>query len=409
ADQIKAWYDGHNDAYMKPETRKLTYIWLAPDDLMDTVEVDESALKKAYEDRKSEFIIPERRLVSRLVFPTDEEAKAAKAKLDSGQASFESLVKDRGLTVENVDLGEVAKDDLGAAADAVWALKEPGVVGPLPSDLGPALFAMNGILEGQSTSFDEARDDLKSEVAMDRARRMVAERQGEIEDMLASGASLEDVAKDAKIKIGQIDYNSESEGGLAGYEPFRKAANAMTADSFPTLEGLDDGGIFALRLDAIEPAKVRPLDEVKDKVKADVAKDATHAALVKLAEEDLAQIQNGVTLAGLGLVTTALDNFARGGHVADAAPALAEQVFTMTAGDSRVIDADGQVYVVTLTAVTPADMATDTVKALRAKLANELGQSVGRDLFEMYTRARQADVGITLDQAAINAVNAQMR
>ncbi len=408
-DQIKVWYDAHNDAYMKPETRKLTYIWLAPDDLMDQVEVDEEALKKAYEDRKAEFMIPEQRLVSRLVFPTEEEAKAAKARLDSGEATFETLVKDRGLAVDDVDLGEVARDSLGAAGDAVWALTEPGVVGPFASDLGPALFAMNGILEAQETTFEEARDDLKSEWAMGRARRLVADRQGDIEDMLASGASLEDVAKDAGIKIGQIDFNSESEGELVGYEDFRKVASEITADSFPALEGLDDGGVFALRLDKIVPATVRPLDEVKDKVAADVISDATHSALLTLAEESLAQIENGATLEGLGLVTTRLEDFAREGFVADASPAVGQQVFEMTAGDSRVIDAEGRVYLVSLTAVTPADMASDTVKAAREKIGGSLGQSIGRDLFEMFGKATQAKAGITLNQAAINAVNAQMQ
>ncbi len=407
--QIKTWYDAHNDAYMKPETRKLTYIWLSPDDLIDQVEVDEEALKKAYDDRRAEFMIPEQRLVSRLVFPTEEEARAAKAKLDSGETTFEGLVKDRGLAVEDVDLGEVARESLGAAGDAVWALTEPGVVGPLQSDLGPALFAMNGILEAQETTFEEARDDLKSEVALGRARRMVADRQGEIEDMLASGATMEDVAKDANIKIGQIDFNAASEGGLAGYENFRKVAGAITADSFPALEGLDDGGVFALRLDGIEPSAVRPLDEVTDKVSADVTKDATHAALMTLAQESLAQIENGATLETLGLVTTRLEDFARDGFVADAAPAIGQQVFEMTAGDSRVIDADGRVYLVTLNAVTPADTNSDTVKAAREKISASLGQSVGRDLFEMYTKATQAEVGITLNQAAINAVNAQMQ
>lgn len=407
--ELTSWYDAHNDAYMHPEVRKLTYIWLAPDDLIDQVEVDEEALKQAYEDRKAEFMIPEQRLVARLVFPTEEEATAAKAKLDSGEATFEGLVQDRGLTVDDVDLGEVARESLGAAGDAVWALTEPGVVGPLQSDLGPALFAMNGILEAQETTFEEARDDLKFEVASGRARRMVADRQGEIEDMLASGATLEDVAKDAGIKIGQIDFNAESEDELAGYENFRKVADAITADSFPTLEGLDDGGVFALRLDGIEPAAVRPLDEVKDKVSADVRKDSTQAALMTLAQESLAQIENGATLETLGLITTRFEDFARDGFVADASPAIGQQVFEMTAGDSRVIDADGHIYLVTLNAVTPADPNSDTVKAARAKISASLGQSVGRDLFEMYTKATQAEVGITLNQAAIDAVNAQMQ
>jgi peptidyl-prolyl cis-trans isomerase D len=408
-DQLKAWHDAHTDAYMRPETRKITYVWLSPDTLIDAVEVDEDALKAAYEERKSDFLIPERRLVARLVYPTADEAAAARARLDAGEASFADLVAERGLSVEDVDLGEQSREDLGAAADAVFALTEPGVAGPLDSDLGPALFAMNGVLEAQETSFEEAREELRSEVAMDRARRQIADRSEGIEDLLAGGATLEEIAGEQGLTLGTVDYSTESEGGLAAYEPFRKAAEEVTAESFPTLLGLDDGGIFAIRLDGIEAAAVRPLDEVRDRVVADWTAEETHKALLALAQEHMAQIENGVTLEGLGLVTTAHDDYERGGFVADAPAAIGAQVFEMAAGDSRVIDAEGRVFLVTLTAVTPADLADPETAAERDRIRENLSQSMGRDIFEQFTRALQADVGIALDPQAIAAVNAQLR
>ena len=409
AEQVKAWYDAHNDSYMRPETRKITYVWLSPDDLKDQVQVDEDTLKKAYDARKSDFIVPEKRLVSRLVYPTADEAAKAKARLDAKEASFEDLVKERGLTIDNVDLGEVSKDDLGAAGDTVFALKEPAVVGPLDSDLGPALFAMNGILDAQITTFDEAREELRSEVAIDRARRLVSDKSNSIEDTLASGASLADVAKEAGMKLGQIDFNSESEGGISGYEAFRKAALAATPDSFPTLTALDDGGIFALQLDKIEPATLKPLDEVRDKVVADWTADETHKRLLTLAQEQIAELDNGATLDKLGLVTTHLDDFARDGFLQDADPAVGKTVFTMTAGDHQVLDANGKVYLLSLDAVTPADMASDANTATRDKIRETLSQSIGRDVFDAYTRALQSTLTVSLDPAAINAVHAQMR
>jgi peptidyl-prolyl cis-trans isomerase D len=407
--EVQTWYDGHTDAYMRPETRRLTYIWLRPESLLEQVEVDEAALKTAYEERRAEFVIPERRLVSRLVFPTLEEATAAKAKLDAGDASFAELTEARGLTVEDIDLGEVTRADLGPAADAVFGLQEPAVAGPFDSDLGPALYAMNGVLQGEETSFEEARDDLRAELALDRARRMVAEKQNEIEDGLASGATLADVAKDFGMELGTLDYNSESEGGLVGYEAFRKVADGLTAENFPTLEALDDGGVFALQLDGIDPAAPRPLDEVRDKVVADWSADKTRVALAELAGADLAQMQNGATLERLGRVTTRYEDFARDGFVADAPADIGKAVFAMTAGDSRVIEAEGRVFLVSLTAVTPADMADPEVGTRRAQIAAALGQSMQRDVFELFTKAAQAQTPVRINQAAVDAVNAQMQ
>lgn len=408
-DQLNAWYDSHGDAYMRPETRRISYVWLKPDDLVDQVEVDEDALKAAYEERKSEFIVPERRLVARLVYPTAEEASAAKARLDKGEVSFEALVSERGLTVEDVDLGEAAREELGAAGDAVFALTEPGVAGPVDTDLGPALFAMNGILSAQETTFDEARDDLKSEIAMDRARRQIGERQEEIEDLLASGATLEEVARDIGMEFGQIEFNSETEGGLAAYEPFRQAAAEVTADSFPSLAALDDGGVFAIRLDEIIAASPLPFDEARDRVAEDWRQDAVHAALVALAGEQIAQVQNGATLESLGLVTSSNEAFARGAFVADAVPAVGKAVFDMTAGDAQVIDDSGRVFLLVLRAVNPAAPDDADVQARRTQIRDTVAQSVGRDIFDLYTRAAQSTDGLVLNQQAIDAINTQLQ
>lgn len=406
---IKSWYDAHADSYMRPETRKITYVWLTPDSLKDQVQIDDATLKKAYDERKAEYNIPEKRLVARLVYPTADEAKKAKARLDAHEVSFEDLVKERGLSVGNVDLGEVTVEELGAAGPAVFALKEPGVVGPLDSDLGPALFAMNGTLDAQITTFDEARADLRDEVALDRARRMVADKSGSIEDILASGASLADVAKEAGMTLGHIDFNSESEGDISAYEAFRKAALAATPDGFPTLTSLDDGGVFALQLDKIEPSVVKPLDEVKDQVVKDWTDDQTHKALLVLAQEQMAQLDNGVTLEKLGLVTTHLEDFTRNGFLQDTEPAVATNVFKMTAGTHQVIDANGKIYLVTLDALTPADLNSDAVKAQRDQIRQSLSQSIGRDVFDLYSKAVLSGVDVTMDQGAINAVNAQLQ
>ena len=408
-EQLKTWYDSHNDLYMKPETRKITYVWLAPEDLIDQVQVDDAELQKAYDQRKSEFVVPEKRMVERLVYPTAAEATEAKARLDAGKASFADLAKERGLSLGDTDLGEVSKDDLGKAGEAVFALKDNGVIGPVDSDLGPALFAVNGIIAAQTTTFDQAKAGLKTEVAMDQARRLVSKKSETIQDLLAGGATLSDVAKEAGMKLDHVDYNSESDGGMTGYEAFRKAAEAATPQSFPELVPLDDGGVFALQLDSIEPAALRLLSEVHDKVAADWTADETHKRLVSLASEQIAALDNGATLQGLGLVTTHLDDFARGGFIADAPAEIAKQIFDMPAGSHRVIDTENKVFLVSLESVTPADLQSEDVKARHDQLQAGLTQSLSRDVFAMYARAVQANVGITLNTQTIAAVNAQMQ
>ena len=88
------------------------------------------------------------------------------------------------------------KAELGAAGDAVFALTEPGVAGPLPSDLGPALFRMNAILAAQETTLRRGPRRPGARTADRRRRAAIADKVEAIDDALAGGATLEDLAKD---------------------------------------------------------------------------------------------------------------------------------------------------------------------------------------------------------------------
>ena len=178
---LKAWHQANADRFTAPEARKITYVWLTPEMMSDQVKLDEAALRAVYDERIDEFQQPERRLVSRLVFPSEAEAKAAKDQIDAGTQPFEAFVIQRGLTMDSIDLGEMTRQQLGAAGDAVFALDGPGVVGPIQTDLGPALFSMNAILDPINISFDEAKPDLRQEAAIDRAQRMIDDNSADYE------------------------------------------------------------------------------------------------------------------------------------------------------------------------------------------------------------------------------------
>ena len=407
-DQIKAFYDANPEAFTAPETRQITYVWLSPEMLAGEVALDEAALRAAYDERIDEYVTPEQRLVERLVYPDEATAAEAKARYDAGEATFEDLAAERGLSLADIDLGEQSKADLGAAGEAVFALEEPGVVGPIASDLGPALYAMNGILDAREVTFEEARDDLAAEASADRARRLVADRSDGIEDLLASGATLEEVADETGMELGQIAFTAETDEGIAAYPAFREAAMAATAEDFPALAALDDGGVFALRLDRIDPPALRPLEEVRDAAAEGTRQAETRDRLLALAETLKTRIEEGVALESTGVVATRYEGFARDGFIADAPGQVVEEVFALAPGGAAVVDADGRVFVAALGAIVPADMAGEDVARTRAALSAQIGQSMAEDMFQYFTQAVQNEAGVTLDHGALNAVHAQM-
>lgn len=405
---LKAYYDANPDQFTRPETRRITYAALLADDVAQTIQVDEAELRKLYDQRINEFVQPERRLVERLVFNDEATATAAKARIDAGETTFEALVEERGLALTDADMGDVSKTDLGAAGEAIFALTDPGVVGPLPSPLGPALFRMNGIIAADEVTFDEAREALTSEFALDAARRQIRTRLNEIEDQLASGATLEDLAKEAGLTLGTIDMGPDTAEGIAAYPRFRDQATKITEADFPEVIEVDDGGLVAMRLDEILPPALRPYDEVADQVAIAARAAAVRQALATRLEEVQVQVEAGTPLGAFGIAEVAQD-MPRGGRI-DAAPTdLLQRVFQMEQGATAPVIEGDFVGLIRLDGIRPADHAAPEAEQFKQMLRARQGQELGQDAFALFSQALEQRSKITLDEGAIAAVHTQMR
>ncbi len=404
---LQAYYEANPDAFTALEARRITYAALLPEMLTDEVQVDEAALRAAYDARIDEFVQPERRLVERLVFPTDAEAEAARARLDAGE-SFETLVAERGLSLPDVDLGEQSLADLGAAGEAVFARTEPGVAGPLPSDLGPALYRMNGILNAQETPFEEARDILAPEQLADAARRAIAGRIDQIDDLLAGGATLEDLEAEAGMQLGTVDYAPGVDAPMVGYAAFRAAAEAIGEGDFPEVIELEDGGIVALRLDEVIPPTLRPFDEVAQAVTEGWRASAVTSALAARAAEVQAAVEGGASLGGFGIVDVT-QSMPRDGFIEGAPETLLSDIFRMEAGALQVVASPELTGVVRLDSIQPADPASPEAVQVRDALDAQLAQQIAQDAFTVFANALTSEAGVALDEAALNAVHAQIQ
>lgn len=406
-DALKAFYEANIAAFTRPEAKRIAYAALLPEKLAATMEPDEAKLRELYDTRHDEFLKPERRLVERLVFGSDAEAEAAKARIDAGE-TFETIVAERGLKLLDIDLGDVSRAELGAAGEAVFALAAPGVAGPLPSDLGPALYRVNAVLAAQETPFEEAMPALAVEYQQDAARRAIADRIEAIDDALAGGASLEELAKEQAMELGRIDFTAASDDDIAGYPAFREAAGQAQEGDFPEAVQLDDGGVVVLRLDEIVPATPIPFDEAREAVTEGWRRDALRKALAERAVAVKAEVEAGAGLGTFGILSVTSE-IARDGFVEGTPQMLLPEVFRMAPGELKVIESGDFVGLVRLDHVTEADGADADAAALKQAIGAQAEQALAQDALTLFSAAMAAGAGITLDQAAIDAVHAQLR
>lgn len=404
---LKAYYEAHLGDFTKPEAKRIAYAALLPETLAASMPVDEAELRKLYDERKADYVKPERRLVERLVFPSEEEAKAAKARLDAGE-TFEKLVEERGLKLIDIDMGDVSVAELGAAGEGVFALTEPGVTGPLPSDFGPALYRMNGILAAQETTFDEAKAELTTESQMDAARRAIGDKLEAVDDALAGGATLQDLVREQGMTLGEIDFSAASDDKIAGYPAFRAAAENIQDGDFPEAVQLEDGGLVALQFDQIVPPAPIPFDEARDAVEQAWHKDALHKALLARADGIRKEVEGGANLGKFGILDVTPE-IARDGTIESTPPQLLAEAFKMTEGELLLVETPDYVGLVLLDHVIPADMDSDEGKALRAGISAQFEQALGQDAYALFANGLANSGGIQFNQSALDAIHAQLR
>ncbi len=401
----QAFYDENADRYVLPEAKKLTFVQLTPDMILDSVDVDDAALEELYEERKSDFETPERRLVERLVFGDDAQAQDAADRLAAGAITFEGLVEERGLQLSNVDLGDVTLSELGEAGDAVFATEAAQVAGPLPSDFGPALYRVNAVLAEQITPKDVAITALREELASDRARRVIDDLSIQFEEQLAGGATLEDLANESEMELGNLEWTLATSDGIAAYADFRSAALAVTERDFPEILRLDDGGIFALRLDETLPERQQPFEDVEQNVIADWTAAETQKALFAAAEEKATELANDANPADLGLIMTSETEMLRRDFVQGTTPVFMQTVFEMNAGDVLAVDMGQTVAVIRLNDVKPPVDDSEENTAFVQTVSETNRESIAQDLMDAFNTNVQLRTDVNLNQSAINAVH----
>jgi len=399
---LETYYKDNIATYTLPERKQITYAILTPDMVLDQVDLPDDALRAAYDARRDEFNQPERRLVERLVFLDADQARAKLAEINAGTTDFETVVADRGLALADIDIGDVTMSELGEASAGVFAANLDQVVGPFDTDLGPALFRVNGILVADVVTFDEARDQLFDELATESARRMIDAKSTEIDDAMAAGATLEDLEKEFGMRVDVVMYHDGTDAEVAGYPNFRAVASAVQDGDFPTVEPLNDGGIFSVRLDGIEPPAPMPLDEVMDQVSADWRTAQTRAALEAFANDAIAS----GAVAGS---STSLRDLKRTDVGAVATAEILAAAFEQSVGDKTVLMQNDNAVIVQLDAINKGDRDSDDTKALRANIEQQFGASLADDLFNVFATQIQQSAGISLNQQAINSVHANFQ
>ena len=411
---LAGYFDDHKTQFRAPEYRKLAFVAITPEDIGKWSEVSDEDARKLFEQRRDRLGTPEKREVSQIVFPSEEEALAARNRIASG-TSFDDIAKERGLSPTDVDLGLITKSEIidPAIADAAFALPSGEVSQPVRGKFGVALVKIGKIEPGVAPDFASVAASLKKEIATDRARTAVADLRDKMEDQRGGGASVIEAAQKLGLTAVTIDAVDRSgrlpDGQLASNIP---RGLDVVSQAFNSDVGVDNdpipfnGGYVWYDVLVITPSRERSLDEVKDQVEARWREDQIASRLRTKATEMVQKLDQGGKLAdeaaAAGLKVETASAFKRDAVVPGVPAGVIAAAFrTAKDGAGQAAGAgDWVVFRVTDVTVPPLDLGSEEMK----KVTQTLQRGLTDEQIAEYVTKLESDIGTTINESAFAQV-----
>ena len=414
---LESFYESVSGNFQAPEYRDVTLLWLRAEDLLDEIAPpDEETLRDEFEARRDDFATPEQRRVEQIVLPDEETALKAKAALDEGMA-FDAASREHS-GGEPIALGLLGRDDLAMQsvelADAIFASAKDEVGAPVQSPFGWHIVRVTEIVPAKNPSIAELRNELSKDLTMRAAIESMVSVANQLDDQLASGASLEEAARSLDLRLRDLPAVDRAGRDAAGNE----IADAPPLDEFASLvfttepgeesllNELSDGSYVIVRIDRVSPAAARPLEEVRNEITALWRESEQNAWAREKATAIIDQARGGGNLAEFaqaeGLEVTLVEPLTR----YDTSPEpsrsqdLADRLFEIEKGEVTLASAPAGYLVAKLVEIRTANPLTDGAGV--SQLQDGLAENLRNDLFAAFSEDLAQQFGVKVNQRLID-------
>jgi peptidyl-prolyl cis-trans isomerase D len=410
-EQLKTFFEEHKTVFRALEYRAVNVVVLSPETLAKPETVSDAEARQRYEELKgSRFGTPERRTIQQIVFPAPDAAQAAAKRIAEG-TPFEAVAAENNIDPKNLELGTFAKSEIidPGVAEAAFSLQEGAVSSAIQGRFGNVIVRVTKVQPGSAKPFEEVETEVKSELALSRARGEIDTLHDAVEDLRASARPLSEVAREKGlplISVPALDRNGRDKAGnpvadLPEREPLINAAfsSDVGADNEPLRTRA--GGYVWYEVTGVEPARDKSLDEVREAVVAQWRAEQISGQLAERARAVIERIEKGDALeaiAGeLGVPAKSAGDLARGVPKEDLSAEVVSRLFATPVGkaaSAAVGDESRVVFKVTGATLPPFVTSTNQAQRIEEQLRILLTD----DLLAQYIGQLQKDLGVTVNQ-----------
>jgi peptidyl-prolyl cis-trans isomerase D len=408
------FYQSHQKLFSAPEYRGVTIARLANDDVAKDIKVSDEQLHKEYDSRSTQLTHPERRNFIQVVLQDEGKAKLMAAAARSGNGLM-GAAKEKGYDAIPINQSEEASlpPELGKV---VFSLPAGQIADPVKTGLGWHVVQTVKVIPVGKPDFESVKDELRDTVRRDQAVEAETRLVNQMDDQLAAGHSLEDIADSLKlrlIKIPAVDMHGAMPDGKAPVELPNKDEALKTAfgqNAGETSPIIDDkkGNYFVVRTDDITPAAAKPFDKVQSEVaaawKASEQDKAAHSIAEKIADE-LRLGKAADSFANLGATNRLSKPISLlGDNDPEIPETLLPQMLKLSKGQAMTAALDGRQLIIRLQTLENAGVPDATITA---KVSDTFKTDTQKELSEEYVKFLQTIFPVKINQDVLESVRQQ--
>ena len=406
--EIRAAYEKNKSKYQVPERRVAGYALVDVNQFRQNVHVSDDMLKVQYQANIQQYQVPNRVHVEHILFmtggKTDAEVEEIRKKAedvlkqakkggkfeDLAKKYSEDAAKDKGGDIGWIGQGQA----LPEYEKAAFSLPVGSTSDLIRTQIGIYIIKVLEKETAHTKPFDEVKESLRMPILLSEADKLASDTADQLSAAIrhSNKISLDDLAKQYHLTVGETRPISST-------DPLLELANSQEAKNAIFLLRIGelnppvrtDRGYVVLSVKSIQPAHQGSVEEVRDRVIADLKREKSaemaKGKAVELARRVKANEKFDAAARALGLEPKTSDPIAHDGSIAGAASG--KQVgaaFNLKAGDVAAPLSLGQNWLVYRVAEKTESNPADFDKQ-KKQLTEELLQSKRSLAFEAFRTA----------------------
>jgi peptidyl-prolyl cis-trans isomerase D len=361
-----------------------------------------------YQDNIADFITPEKRNISQMVFDNEEIANNALERVKKGEDFYRVAKEVANQDKETTFLGELTADSmLPELSEKVFDAKSGEITDVIKTEFGWHILKVNNIIPKIETPLEKVKNKIisiiKDERSYDEAQNIISD----IEDEIAQGSNLADIANKYDVKLYNIK-KLKDDGSYVSSSAKKLKEILNSSDLIDTVFSYnenevsqaietEDGFIFAA-VNKINDAHIKDLSVVRPEIIKIWTENEKSAIAQEIINDVLLNLDNGDSLSeiasrfNLKLKTT--NPLKRGEEFGILNSIHTTEAYQIPDGDHKLFTISGNAMIVSpiKTINSSTEVTNKQLNDINKQMSKELEQNLSEELINSY--AKDMDVRV---------------